>query len=558
MKKLPIDIINFKELITKDYYYVDKSMLIKEILDDSSKIIMLLRPKGFGKTLNISMLKYFFQKSRDDNKNLFENLKISKFKSLMEFCQGQYPLIAITFKNLNYSSFEECKDGLKLLITNEFHNHLYLLKSDILSDEEKQKYENVLYGNAEDEVYMKAIKTLSMYLDKYYEQKVIILFDECDIPIQSGFMNEYGDSITEFMREFISTSLKDNRHIFKAVLSGMFRISKSDIFSEIDNIKVNSIIKKNYNDSFGFLEEEIEQMLKYYNIEGAMDEVREWYNLYTFGDSDIYNCWTILNYIKNYEKGFKCYFKTSCNDDFIKNILTKGDSCIKEEMETLLSGKGLTKVINEEVELYENYNSTENVWKYLLFNGYLKVVRQTTMDDQIYCDLQIPNLAVKNVYKEIITSWFDESIGSVKFSTMIDSIINGDIETLKEIFEEFVIKGTDYFDADEVDGEKVYHAFVLGILIALGDDYEVKSDIESCSGGYDVMVIPKDINKRGLIFEFNTVNMYQKENLEKLAEKSLRQIKVNNYRQEFLDRGINDITEIGVALGGKKILMKMS
>ncbi|MDP4177884.1 MAG: AAA family ATPase [Bacillota bacterium] len=558
MKKLPIDICNFKELITKDYYYVDKSMLIKEILDDSSKIIMLLRPKGFGKTLNISMLKYFFQKSRDDNKNLFENLKISKFKSLMEFCQGQYPLISITFKNLNYSSFEECKEGLKLIITNEFHNHLYLLKSDILSDEEKQKYENVLYGNAEDEVYMKAIKTLSRYLDRYHEQKIIILFDECDIPIQSGFMNEYGDSITEFMREFISTSLKDNRHIFKAVLSGMFRISKSDIFSEIDNIKVNSVINQKYNNSFGFLEEEIEQMLKYYNIEGAMDEVREWYNLYTFGDSDIYNCWTILNYIKNYKKGFKCYFKTSCNDDFIKNILTKGDSCIKEEMETLLSGKGVTKVINDEIELYENYNSTENIWKYLLFNGYLKVVRQTTMDEQIYCDLQIPNLAVKNVYKEIITSWFDESIGSVKFSIMIDSIVDGDIETLKEIFEEFVIKGTDYFDTDELDGEKVYHAFVLGILIALGDDYEVKSDIESCSGGYDVMVIPKDINKKGLIFEFNTVNMYQKENLEKLAEKSLRQIKINNYRQEFLDRGINDITEIGVALGGKKILMKMS
>lgn len=555
MKRLPIGVSDFKEIITQNYYFVDKSLIIKEIVEDGSKVILLPRPRRFGKTLNVSILRYFFEKTGEVNKELFQDLKINEHKDIMEL-QGKYPVIFITFKDEKYSNWIDCEKGLKFLITKEFRKYKYILDSDILDQDEKSEYESILNGSAEKVIFMKSLKNLSEYLSRFYHEKTIILIDEYDVPIQSGFLNDYYEDAIEFMRNFLSAALKDNEYIEKSVLSGILRIAKESVFSGLNNLEVYSIIKKGYSNWFGFSEEEVYEMLKYYNIEKDMNEVRTWYNGYNFGGNVIYNPWSILNFVKNYEDGYKPYWINTSNNDLVKSVLTKGGEYIKEEMETLLKGEELIKIVNEDVVMDEIYSSTENIWSFLLFSGYLKVVKQETKIGRIHCNLKIPNLEVKYIYEEIISSWFKENISNEKFNIMLKSLTSGDIETFENIFAEFVYRSMSYFDAGGEESEKVYHAFVLGMLIALSEDYEVKSNRESGLGRYDVMLIPKDKNKKGIVFEFKKVNIYKKEDLQKAAEAALKQIKDKNYRQELLDREINNIIELGIAFEGKNILIK--
>ncbi|SHK17978.1 AAA family ATPase [Tepidibacter formicigenes] len=554
MRKIPIGISDFKKLISENYYYVDKSLFIKEIIDDGSEVILLPRPRRFGKTLNMSMLKYFFEKSDEDNRYLFEKLKVNNYEEIMDM-QGKYPVIYITFKDVKYSNWEDCNKAVKSVISDAYEKHEYLLKSDFLDERQKKYFNDILNKNVNTVELSESLKTLSKYLTKYHKQKTVILIDEYDVPIQSGYLNDYYDKIIEFMRIFLSAAFKDNEYLQKGVLTGILRVAKESIFSGLNNLKVCTILKNHYSDKFGFLEDEVKEMLKYYNIESEMDEVRKWYNGYIFGENVIYNPWSILNYVDNYERGYRPYWVNTSSNDLVKMILTKAGEFVKIELEDLIKGKEIIKPVNEDIVMKDIDKSSENVWSFLLFSGYLKVVNEEFKRGKTYCNLKIPNAEVAYLYEEIIMSWFDESINNDKFNIMLKSLVNGDIKIFSKILKEFVLSSVSYFDIGGNESEKVYHAFVLGMLIALCDDYEVKSNRESGYGRYDVALIPKDKSKIGIIIEFKKVDKDDKENLEIAAQNAINQIKDKKYKQDLLDRGIKNIIELGIAFEGKDVLV---
>ncbi|WFD12434.1 AAA family ATPase [Tepidibacter hydrothermalis] len=553
MKKLPIGISNFKKLIDEGHYYVDKSLFIKEIIDDGSEVILIPRPRRFGKTLNMSILKYFFEKTKVDNKYLFKDLKINEFKEIMD-TQGKYPVIYITFKDIKFSNWEDCDNGIKTLISSLYEKHDYLIKENFLSELQTNYYNKVISGNVNMVELCQSLKMLTKYLCEYHNEKAIVLIDEYDVPIQSGYLDNYYDKIIEFMRVFLSSALKDNEYLKRGILTGILRIAKESIFSGLNNLHVCTILKKHYTKHFGFSQEQVEQILKYYNIEYKIDDIKKWYNGYNFGDNVIYNPWSILNYIKNHNDGFRPYWVNTSSNDLVKIVLTKAGETVKKELEELIQEKTIVKQINEDIVMKEIENGAENVWSFLLFSGYLKVIKEDLKMGRSFCTLEIPNLEVKYLYEEIIMSWFKESINNEKFNYMLKSLTTGDIETFEEILSEYLIKSASYFDIDE--SEKFYHAFVLGILVALNEEYEVKSNRESGYGRYDIMVIPKDKTKLGVIIEFKKVSKRRKETLETAVDKAIVQIKDRNYRQELVDRGIKNILELGIAFEGKEVLVR--
>ncbi|SHH53957.1 PD-(D/E)XK nuclease domain-containing protein, partial [Tepidibacter thalassicus] len=423
-----------------------------------------------------------------------------------------------------------------------------------LNEEDEIYFKNILYKRASQVEYETTLKNLSKFLSEYYNQKTIVLIDEYDTPIQNGYLSGYYKEIIEFMRNFLSGALKDNEYLQKGVLTGILRVAKESIFSGLNNLEVCTILNNYYSDKFGFLEGEVEEILKHYNIEFEMDEVRKWYNGYIFGENVIYNPWSILNYVKNHEKGFRPYWVNTSSNDLVKGVLAKSGEKIKIELEDLIKGKDIVKTINEDIVIHDIDKGSENVWSFLLFSGYLKVVKEEFKRGRVYCNLKIPNLEVNYLYEEIIMSWFSESINNDKFDVMLKSLINGDIKTFGKILKEFVLNSISYFDTAK-ESEKVYHAFVLGMLVALCDDYQVKSNRESGYGRYDVALIPRDKSKLGIIIEFKKVDKDDKETLDIAAKNALKQIKEKNYKQELLDIGIKNIIELGIAFEGKEVLV---
>ncbi|MCT4618794.1 MAG: ATP-binding protein [Marinisporobacter sp.] len=552
MKRIPIGISDFKEMISGNYYYIDKSLFIKEIVEDGSKVILLPRPRRFGKTLNMSMLKNFHEKSKEDTRDLFKNLKINKYKEIMKL-QGKYPVIYITFKDVKYSKWEDCKEALESLVKDAFMKHRYLLEENFLEENERLIFKSILERKAKSVDFMSGLKLLSEYLHRYHKEKTVILIDEYDVPIQSGYIYGYYEKIIEFMRIFFSSGLKDNAYLEKGVLTGILRVAKESIFSGLNNLEVCTILNDRYSDHFGFSENEVEEMLKYYNLEFEMDEIKKWYNGYIFGEKVIYNPWSILNYTKNFKSGFKAYWVNTSSNDLVKKVLTKANDTVKRELEDLIKGKSIRKQINEDIVMNEIDKGAENVWSFLLFSGYLKVVHEELIMGRTYCNLKIPNIEVVYLYEEIILSWFKGSINTDKFHILLKSLITGDIETFEEILSEYLIKSASYFDIDE--SEKFYHAFVLGILVALSDTYEVRSNRESGYGRYDIMMIPKNKEDLGIVIEFKKVRKRRKETLELAVENALKQIVEKNYKQELLDLGVKNILEMGVAFEGKEVLV---
>lgn len=558
MKKIAIGTSDFKTLIDEDYYYVDKSLFIKEIIDDGASVILLPRPRRFGKTLNMSLLRYFYEqaKAEEDSRYLFQGLKIDQYDEIMSK-QGKYPVIYLTFKDEKYSTWDDCRRGLELLMSTLYSAHEYILDGDALNDYQKTSFINILSEIADTVELSKSLGQLCHYLYEYHKTKVVILIDEYDVPIQGGYLNCYYDKIIEFMRNFLSGGLKDNTYLEKAVLTGILRVSKESIFSGLNNLEVSTILKDEYGSAFGFVESEVEQLLEEYGLGSQIIEVSKWYNGYIFGKKIIYNPWSILSYVKNKEAGFKPYWVNTSSNDLVKRLLTNGGEILKQELEGLMIGKEIVKIINEDIVMHEIDKGTENIWSFLLFSGYLKSVKKEVKHGKTYCNLQIPNLEVLYLYEEIIMSWFKESINNDRFLLMLESLIKGDLETFEEILSEFVIRTVSYFDTEDRN-ESFYHAFVLGMLIGLGDDYQVESNRESGYGRYDVMVIPKDKGKLGIIMEFKKVNQKKNEDLEGAVEAALKQIQDKNYKQELLNRNVRKILEIGIAFQGKDLLVRKS
>lgn len=555
LKKIPLGISDFKKLKDGDYLFVDKSLLIKDFWENDGETILVPRPRRFGKTLNMSMLKYFFEKSSTDNSYLFKNLNIEKHKDIMKL-QGSYPVIYLSFKDEKYSSFEYLREGLSNIFSKLFIEHEYCLNSTKLHEIDKEYFNSIINKKASIVELSSSLRQLCEYVHNYYDEKVIILIDEYDVPIQAAYVNNYYSETIEFMRNLLSGAFKDNIFLQKGMIAGILRVSKESIFSGLNNIKVESILSYDLSDKFGFTDSEIEKLVSDYNIESELENIKQWYNGYYFGDTTIYNPWSILNYLSSPKAGLKPYWVNSSSNDLVNILLAKGSGEIKKDLEILINGGSITKTIDENIVMGDIEKSNENLWSFLLFTGYLKSKEAYRKAESIFYNLSIPNREVKSLYKSLIEKWFLDTITKTNYDIMINSLITGDIKTFGKLLKQFVLKSISYFDVGGYEGEKVYHAFVLGMLISLNDSYEVLSNRESGYGRYDVMLIPKDISKLGIVIEFKKLDPDDEETLEETAETALKQIEEKKYIVTLENKGIKNIKELGIVFKGKELYIK--
>ncbi|NFO47798.1 AAA family ATPase [Clostridium botulinum] len=552
-KNIQVGTSDFREIIKENYYFVDKSLLIKEFLENSAKVILTPRPRRFGKTLNMSMLKYFFDiENKDENKDLFKGLEIENEEEIMKM-QGAYPVIFLTFKNEKHLSFENLQEGLKSVMYNIYMDHYYLLESEKLSQFDKERFKEILDRKGSIVEFSEALSNLMRYLNNHYNKKVIVLIDEYDVPIQESYLRGYYEEAIVLIRNILTAALKDNVYLEKSLVTGILRVAKESIFSGLNNIEVDSILGINFNDKFGFTEEQVINLLEYYNLSEKIDEVKKWYNGYIFGGKIIYNPWSVLNYIKNNEIGFMPYWINSSSNDLIKRLLSNGNEDTKKNLEELIKGNSIKKIVDDHVVMKDVEDDEENLWGFLTLSGYLKSVNKELIRGKFNCELKIPNEEVSIFYENLIEKWFKESLTSKKYSIMLNALITGDVETFAGFFKNFVLNNISYFDVSGEEPEKVYHAFVLGMIVSLSDKYEVKSNKESGYGRYDVMLIPKDTSKLGIIMEFKKIDDFMSKSIEKGIEEALNQIEENKYEAELKERNVSNILKLAIVFKGKKI-----
>ncbi|AQR97819.1 AAA family ATPase [Clostridium saccharoperbutylacetonicum] len=552
-KTIQIGTSDFKELIEKNNYFVDKSLLIKEFIENGAKIILTPRPRRFGKTLNLSMLRYFFDiRTKEETKSLFNGLKIENEKEIMKL-QGEYPVVFVTFKNQKHLSYENFEDGIKVLLSSLYNEHEYLLESSKLSEFDKEEFRDIISRNPSQGLLAEGISNLMRYMNKHYGKEVMLFIDEYDVPIQEGYIHGYYEEMIALIRNLLTSALKDNPYVEKSLITGILRVAKESIFSGLNNLEVNTLLRYSFNDKFGFTEEEIQELVKYFDSANELEGIREWYDGYIFGGEVIYNPWSVLNYLKNKREGFMPYWINSSSNDLIKKLLLKGDYSLKIELEELIEGKSISKVIDDTIVMSEVEDSNENIWSFLLMSGYLKAVKTENIEGILNCELKIPNKEVLIFYKILIEKWFKETLNNQKYNIMLKALITKDLEVFEEIFTDFVMKNMSYFDVSGKEPEKVYHAFVLGMIVSLADKYEVKSNKESGYGRYDVMLIPKDILKLGIIIEFKRIKDTASKTIDEGVKEALDQIEKNKYEAELQERNVKNIWKLAIVFKGKRV-----
>ena len=537
-KPLPIGIDDFKTIIEEDYYYADKTKMIESLLDDGAGVTLFTRPRRFGKTLNMSMLNYFFNlKNKEENRKLFENLYISKSKYMNQ--QGEYPVIYLSFKDIKALNWEKCYFMTKRLITylyNEFEFLREKLNKKDLSDFDK------VWLDEEGADWENSLKNLLRYLYEYYNKKVVVLIDEYDTPIVSGYNNGYKKEVLDLYRSLYSTVLKSNTHLQFSVMTGILRIAKEGIFSGLNNLKVNSIFSEKYSEYYGMTEEEVLEGLKYYNLEYEINDVKDWYDGYQFGNIEVYNPWSIINFLDNGK--LKPYWQGTAGNETINELLDRGNKEIFDDLEKLFRKETVYKKIRDFTEFTADINE---IWELFLYSGYLTTSGK--QKDREY-PLRIPNREIMEFFED---RFIDRFTGNYqKFSDTIRYLRAGNIEKFGEILQNEVISSLSYFDTDK--DEKYYKVFLIGIFVALMNDYVRLSERESGHGRADLILEPKKKENPGYIFEFKVSK--SEEELESYAEEGFGQIEKKEYNIELINRGVTEIIYIGLAFYKKKLKMK--
>ena len=535
MKRLAIGIDDFRKIIKEDCYYVDKTKFIEDVLQDASNVKLFTRPRRFGKTLNMSMLKYFFDvRESEENRELFNGLDIEKSKYIDE--QGKYPTILISLKSIKYETWEESLEQLKSLISNLYNEFEYIRES--LNESEIELFNDIWFKKENGE-YANSLKNLTSFLYKYYKKEVILLIDEYDIPLITAHKYGYYDEIINFYKIFLGEALKTNQYLKMGVLTGIIRVIRTGIFSDLNNLKVYSILEKKYSEFFGFTEEEVKEALQFFDIEEELVNVKYWYDGYKFGDSELYNPWSIINFLDGRE--LKNYWVGTSENFLIKNILENSTSRTNEILEKLFNEEEVEEAITGTSDLSILMDSKE-VWELLLFSGYLTVKEK--IDEDIY-SLKLPNMEVKKLFKkEFINVHFGISL----FRKTMEALKSLKFNDFEKYFQEIMLKSTSNWDTSK---EAFYHGLSLGMLSYLDNDYYVTSNFEAGFGRYDVVLEPKNKNNRAFILEFKVTDDENK--LEKLSEEAIKQIEEKRYDINLKSRGIKEITFVGIAFYGKKL-----
>ena len=549
MKPLPIGIEDFSEFKKNDYYYVDKTLFIKELLDKKGKANLFTRPRRFGKTLTLSMLRYYFEEGSDPA--LFEGRKIMQAGEEYLSYMGQFPVITLTLKSMKQDKEANSLNQLREILASEFKRHRQILQSDLLLPSDKDRYEDLMNRRLDVDEYRNALKFLCDCIREASGKKVILLIDEYDVPLEHAYYHGYYDHMVDYIRSLFEGALKTNDSLEFAVITGCLRISKESIFTGLNNMEINSVLSDNYGEYFGFTENEVEHMLSAYDQRSKFDEVKTWYNGYTFGNTNIYNPWSTIRYVKDHISNRKLYpisyWANTSSNSIIKDLIKRADAPVKAEIESLIQGGSIEKPIHEDITYGEIYDSQDNLWNFLFFTGYLKKTseRFDESTQSRYLSMIIPNHEVEYIYREKVLSWFQERVRLADRTRLFDTMLHGDAEGFEQEINRILLPTISFYDFYE----NFYHGFLAGILTG-SDTFIVKSNRESGEGRSDLFVKHLDPEEAGIVIEMKIASNVKE--MDRKAEEALQQIRDRGYDQELMEEGYLTTIHYGIAFFKKK------
>ena len=553
---LPVAIGNTSYIeVSSECYYVDKTLLIRDLIDDHNMVTLFTRPRRFGKTLAINTIKTFFEKTEDDTSRYFKDKKIwlcgEKYRSM----QGIYPVVMLTFKDIKYNTWEESMEAIRLVVKDEYKRHPELLRSAVLDADAKNYIDRMEKGTLSGVELQRSLLNLTHMLSVHHGSKVVILVDEYDTPIQQGYSRGFYKEVISFMRNFLSGGLKDNTDLAFGVLTGIMRVSKENLFSGLNNPIVNTVLDDKYSEYFGFTEDEVREMASYYDKPEVMDEIRFWYDGYHFGNTEIYNPWSVTNYFA-FGGQAKPYWANTSDNEIIREILTGLTPEIADDLAKVMQGEEIHASLDMEVVYPRMTDGNDTIFSFLLLAGYLTPAgRPEETEIGTFASLRLPNAEIKRIYNTEILSWIRTKQPGSIISEIEKAVYLSDAKRMQEALRKYMITSISFYDGA---AEGFYHGMVLGLVASLSSKYYIRSNRESGEGRFDLQLEPKDKTLPGILMEFKAVSVSEKDKLPELAEEALVQTENRNYQEDLEDRGISEIVRYGIAFSGKNVEVRIA
>lgn len=558
-KRIPIGIEDYREMIERDYYYVDKTLLIKELVDQWGKVTLITRPRRFGKTLGLSTIRRFFEDERDRKGNKIDNLQYFAGKKIIDAGEeylshaGVYPVIKLSLKSAKQPDFDIAYKSLVSEIAGEYGRHEYVLETDALKEEEKERYISIRDRKGDYQQYAESVKILSNCLERYHGKPAIILIDEYDVPLENAWFEGFYDKMIKFIRALFESALKTNDSLAFAVVTGCLRISRESIFTGLNNLNVISILSRDFGEHFGFIPEEVGEMLDFYEIGSYKETARKWYDGYLFGASEVYNPWSVINFVYNIANGTtkfaKPYWSNTSSNSIVRDLVERADLKVRREIEALIDGGTIEKPVHEDITYGDIYDSQDNLWNFLFFTGYLKKCGERQEGEQVYLAMSIPNAEIAYIYKNTVLSWFDKKIRKTDMTPLMRAIEQGDCGTFGTFLSAQLMDTISFFDYKE----SYYHGFLAGILTCF-DKYVVLSNRENGLGRSDIVMEDYGTGDRGIILELKVAKKYSE--MEELCDEALEQIENMQYEQNLREDGYVEILKYGICFFKKRCMVK--
>ncbi len=554
MKPLPIGVEDFKRLVERGYYFVDKTLMIKNLLDKDTMVSLFTRPRRFGKTLNMSMIQRFFEKTEESNAYLFENLNIAKSGQKYMQHQGQYPVISISLKSMKQGSNEDALFQFVKLVSDEFGRHEYCLNAKDISEEDREEFLMIKKRKAPEQSFFTALKLLSKCLNIYHNKNVIILIDEYDVPLENSYFCGFYDKMIGLIRSVFESALKTNPALEFAILTGCLRISKESIFTGLNNLKVYSVTNNDFSEYFGFTKDEVEEFTEFYGLSDKVPEMKTWYDGYLFGRTEIYNPWSILNYISsaNSKEIFACqpYWINTSSNSIIHELVVNSDAKTREKIASLIEGGSVKAPVYED-SVYANLNvNSDSIWSFLLFTGYLKQIDSELIGETVYSTMVIPNREILSIYKRTIQQWFEETVKKEKNPPLLQAVLDEDPQAVQNEINRWLRKCISFYDTKE----NFYHGFLAGLL-AGSEIYQVKSNRENGDGRTDITVCEYQTREVAMVIEVKIADTFRQ--LDAKCDEGLKQIREKRYSEELIDDCYQKVVRYGVAFYQKACKVKM-
>ena len=560
-KQIAIGVEDFKKIIDKGGYFVDKTLMIQNLIESQAMVTLFMRPRRFGKTLNQFMIRRFFEDERTrsgeriDNGYLFDGLKVTACGEEVLQHQQQYPVIFLSLKSAKQPNFEESYKKICRAIAEEFRRHQYLLAGNSLADDQKIMFQRIMTEQADYSAYNDALRFLSECLWQYHGKNTMILIDEYDVPLENAYLEGFYDQMIQFIRSLFESALKTNPYLEKSVITGCLRISKESIFTGLNNLETDSVLHTRYADSFGFTEDEVQAMLTYYDLAAELPEVKRWYDGYLFNETEIYNPWSILKYVNDRKdkvtKFALPYWSNTSSNSIIREMVGEADEMAKEDLETLMAGGTIEKPVHEEITYGDIHQSQDNLWNFLFFTGYLKKISERKEENKLYLSMKIPNIEIATIYENSISYWFEQRMKETDRSPLKHALEAGDCEAAEDFINEQLFQTISYYDY----AENFYHGFMAGLLVNIGG-YRVKSNRESGNGRPDIVMQTVQVRKgRVILLELKIAGSIAE--MEAACDRGLAQIEAQHYAEPFITEGYPEVKKYALSFCKKECMVKM-